>query len=94
MTNLNRETQKIQKRLAKPQAARLKHKWSKKKKKKKRKRKSEQQSIVGSLFSFLFDLRRSELHASSLSLHHDVTMSRSYVSSHRRSGIVTLFVFA
>jgi hypothetical protein len=31
MTNLDRETQKIQKRLAKPQVARLKHKWSKKK---------------------------------------------------------------
>jgi hypothetical protein len=33
MTNLDRETQKIQKRFAKPQVARLKHKWSKKKKK-------------------------------------------------------------
>jgi hypothetical protein len=31
MTNLDRETQKIQKRLAKPQAARLKHKWNKQK---------------------------------------------------------------
>jgi len=32
MTNLDRETQKIQKRLVKPQVTRLKHKWSKKKK--------------------------------------------------------------
>jgi hypothetical protein len=31
MTNLDRETQKIQKRLAKVQMARVKHKWSKRK---------------------------------------------------------------
>jgi hypothetical protein len=35
MTNLDRETQKIRQRLAKPLVARLKYKWSKKKKKKK-----------------------------------------------------------
>jgi hypothetical protein len=33
MTNLDRETQKIQRRLAKPLVARLKYKWSRKKKK-------------------------------------------------------------
>jgi hypothetical protein len=33
ITNLNRETQKIQQRLAKPLVARLKYKWSLKKKK-------------------------------------------------------------
>jgi len=53
MTNLNRETQKIQKRLAKPQAARLKHKWSKKKKKKEKEKASNSQSSV---LSFHFSL--------------------------------------
>jgi len=41
MTNLDKETQKIQKRLAKPPIARLKYKWSKKEKKKGEKRKNE-----------------------------------------------------
>jgi len=37
MTNLDRETQKIRQRLAKPLVARLKYKWSKKEKKRKKK---------------------------------------------------------
>jgi hypothetical protein len=36
MTNLDREAQEIQKPLAKPQIARLKHKWSKKERNKKK----------------------------------------------------------